>query len=240
LSRRRIGLPIAGAIATLAAVAIGVIWLGRPGPFFSTAGKQNGVNHIAETARDPVKNAALVKKESSWADASAGPIQHGDVRVQLTSVAVRNVRLKDVLGEDSVSPTKNLTIGVLIQNTSPTRKIDFLGWSGVAATGLTLAEMLATGEGSKENRADTPPAPAASLRDNFGKLYKRVSLDFGAQIPGQIRTATPVDPGGSLEDLLVFEPLIDNVEFLQLELPAAAFGDTGVLRLQIPKELIHH
>jgi hypothetical protein len=61
---------------------------------------------------------------------------------------------------------------------------------------------------------------------------------LGAQIPGQINAATSVYPGKQIEDLLVFEPPIDNVKFLRLELPAGAFDGTGSLYLQIPKSMI--
>ncbi len=83
-----------------------------------------------------------------------------------------------------------------------------------------------------------PGRYAASLTDNFGNPYKRLSLDPGSQVPGQISSATSIYPGKRLEDLLVFEPPIENLQFLRLELPAAAFGGTGTLRLQIPKTMI--
>jgi hypothetical protein len=146
-----------------------------------------------------------------------------------------------VLGEETVSPTKNLAIQVLIENTSTTRKIDFLGWSGAMPNTLTLKELLGGVVANKSNvtTLSAPERNAASLADNLGNPYKRISLDLGAQIPGQISMATSLYPGKRLdEDLLVFEPPIDKVQFLRLELPAAAFGDSGSLRLQIPKAMI--
>jgi hypothetical protein len=243
------GLPIAGSVVSLAAVVIGVFWVARPGPFLATTSGQNGPDQATSaTGNTPGPEANNVaprglseEKDAPWVDASNGPIQHGDVRVQLTSVTLRNVRIRDVLGEESVSPTKNLTFGLLIENTSITRRIDFLGWSGAAAQTLTLAELSAGAGGSKPGGTDTPSAPdrnAASLTDNLGRTYQRIGLYLGAQIPGQVRTPTALPPGKRLEDLLVFEPLLDKIEFLRLTLPAAAFGDTGVLRLHIPKAMI--
>src|SRR5205823_14476303 len=54
LPSRRLGLPVAGSIVTLAAVAAGEMWWGRPGPVLGTAGKQeelNPVTTLTETGR---------------------------------------------------------------------------------------------------------------------------------------------------------------------------------------------
>ena len=49
----------------------------------------------------------------------------------------------------------------------------------------------------------------------------------------------PRDAGeDALFALLVFEPPLENIEYLHLELPAAACGMTGTLYLQIPKGMI--
>jgi hypothetical protein len=249
LSVRRIGLPVAGSVVGLVVVVIGVMWLGRPGLFLGTAGKQNSLDQVTNASvaqPSPETNNAtppgrFEEKNATWIDASSGPVQHGDVRLQVASVTVRNVRIRDVLNEETVSPTKYLTITLQIDNTSTASRIDFLGWSGGMANRLTLAELSAGAGDSKVKGTDMSSARdanAASLKDNFGKLCEPISPGFGAQIPGQIRTATSVAPGKRLGDLLVFEPPMDEVQFLRLELPAAAFGETGVLRLQIPKGMI--
>lgn len=237
------------AVLMSATLAIGVLWRGWFGSVLKGTGpvaKQEGRNEIRAGPSQQQDNQAPLKpsepKEPSWADASKGPVQHGDVRVRVTGVAVRNVRIKDVLGEETVSPTKNLVIQVEIFNTSSTRKLDFLGWSGATANTLTLTDLLGSAGRSKTNAAEpqtTSERNAASLTDNFNNSYKRMSLDLGAQIPGQITTASSLYPGKQLEDLLVFEPPIDKIQYLRLELPAAAFGGTGSLRLQIPRAMIH-
>jgi hypothetical protein len=71
-------------------------------------------------------------------------------------------------------------------------------------------------------------------------VYPRLRLAPGVAIAGQVRSAVSLDPGKSLEDLLVFEPPLNEIRFLRLELPAAAFGDTGSLRFQIPMGMILH
>jgi hypothetical protein len=241
---RGIGFPIAGSAVSLVAVVFGLVWLGLLSPAKQTATQTSAPAAVAQNQEQssptPVKPAP--DKEASWIDASKDAVQHGDVLVQLGAVAVRNVRIKDVLGDETVSPTKNLTIQVLLDNTNSTRKIDFLGWSGATVNAIGLADLLGGNGRNKANSTESLPGPernAATLTDNFGNPYKRISLEPGAQIRGQISTATSVYPRKRIEDLLVFEPPVDKVQYLRLELPATAFGGTGSLRLQIPKGMIH-
>jgi len=188
---------------------IGVFWFG---PFCAVfqrvhpAAQQTDSDHAANTAEG---------KEAAWTDARKGPVEHGDVRVRLAGVTVRNIKMKDLLGEETVSATKYLTISIHLVNTNSTRKIDFLGWSA--------------GEGR-----------ATVLEDDSGKVYPRLCPAPGVEILGQVRAAVSVDLGKPLDDLLVFEPPMNEIHFLRLELPAAAFGDRGSVRFQIPKEMILH
>ncbi|HLJ94663.1 MAG TPA: hypothetical protein VKU02_15865 [Gemmataceae bacterium] len=242
---RGIVFPIAGSALSLGALVVAVFWLGllggmiRPNPAKDTVAA-TGVGQAPEqTTIAPAK--AAPEKEARWADASADAVQQNDVRVQLGAVVVRNIRIKDVLGDETVSPAKHLTIQVFIDNMNSTRKIDFLGWSGATVNAVGLADLLGGGR-AKGNTAEPLTASernAASLTDNFGNPYKRFTPEVGAQIPGQINGPTSVYPGKRTEDLLVFEPPVDKVQFLRLELPAGAFGGSGNLRLQIPKAMIH-
>lgn len=246
---RGIGFPIAGSAVSFVALVIGVFWLGLLGTAFQradTAAQQNAAKAIlaeADLEKNivvPIKSSA--EKEAPWTDASKGAIQHGDFRVQLGAVVVRNVRIKDVLGDETVSPTKNLTIQVFLDNMNATRKLDYQGWSGATANVVGLADLLGGAARNKGTTSESPSASestAASLTDNFGNSYKRLSLDLGAQVPGQITSATSVYPGKRIEDLLVFEPPIDKLQYLRLNLPATAFGGTGNVRLQIPKAMIY-
>ena len=79
---------------------------------------------------------------------------------------------------------------------------------------------------------------AAAVKDNFGNSYKRFTIGLGEEIPGQIVAETSIYPEKTVEDLLVFEPPLENIEYLHLELPAAACGMTGALRLEIPASMI--
>jgi len=72
--------------------------------------------------------------------------------------------------------------------------------------------------------------------DDFGNTYKRGRFVGGAPL-GQLTTES-IYPNKTIQDLLVFEPPIDTIEYLRLELPASAFGEKGTLRFEIPKEWI--
>jgi hypothetical protein len=241
---RGVLLPSAGSAVSLGALVVGIFcvyWFGFNG---SIAGPKSTEAAAIATEQEPKSVAPRhpsPHKAPTWVDASKRGVQQGDIRVEIGGVAVRNVKVKDVLGEESVSPTKTLTIQVVVSNTSPTRKIDFLGWSGAVANPVALSDLLGGGSGNKANAAEGVLAAgrnAAILTDDVNNSYKRITLELGGQILGQINTATSIYPGSQVEDLLVFEPPIENVQALHLELPAGAFGGTGSLYLKIPKAMI--
>jgi len=77
----------------------------------------------------------------------------------------------------------------------------------------------------------------ATLKDNFGNNYKRISFGFSTEIVGSIESDS-VYPGKKINDVLVFEMPVPTVEYLKLELPASNFGGVGMLRLKIPRSMI--
>jgi len=78
----------------------------------------------------------------------------------------------------------------------------------------------------------------ATLKDNFENSYKRINFGFSTQPVGGIERVESIYPDKVATDLLVFEIPLDTVEYLRLELPAKNFGGSGMLRIQIPKEMI--
>lgn len=120
------------------------------------------------------------------------------------------------LRDETESENKLLSITLSIKNVSQKKKIQYAGWSG---TDSFL------------------PENVALLRDDFDNAYKRVGFGFSTHIVGQISNES-IYPGKEVSDVLVFEPPIGTVASLRLELPAGAFGGTGRLRLEIPKDMI--
>jgi hypothetical protein len=241
-----IGFPIAGSACSLVAVAVAVVWLGwlRPAPAVPVSApvamqKAPEVPE-AEHSKKDIQIADSTAKAPRWLDASKGPIQFEDLRVKVGAVVVSTVKLTTILDGQVETPQKYLGIQIFVGNASRTKKLDYRGWSGAvkpadindALKGLSregggLGDLM--GVGGKY---------AATVTDNFGNKYKRFNPALGDEIPGQISTATSIYPETTIEDLLVFEPPLENIQYLHLELPAGACGMTGSLYLQIPKKMI--
>ena len=75
------------------------------------------------------------------------------------------------------------------------------------------------------------------LHDNQGRLYSLKSFPDEVEVAGQVTHAV-LPPSKKVEDVLVFEGRPTQVEFLRLELPASAFGSSGIVRMQIPGRMI--
>ncbi len=125
--------------------------------------------------------------------------------------------LTDPFDDDGRSKDALLMVNLELTNTSPTKKMEYSTWSG------------------KDISFDRD---YATLEDNFGNTYTRVGFGLGTHPVGAIPRRESIYPSKSVNDMLVFELPIDAIEYLQLELPAKNFGGTGMLRLQIPREMI--
>src|SRR5215467_9090082 len=105
-------------------------------------------------------------------------------------------------------------IGLRITNAGIARKLDYLSWGG-------------------NTRAQDKPV----LRDEQGRPYAEKAFAAGWTIKGHVASAS-IPPGKTLDDILVFEAPPTNVQSLRLELPAAAVGAEGQLRMEIPRRMI--
>jgi hypothetical protein len=141
------------------------------------------------------------------------PIRSGDVQVQITGVSVGKVPLKDVLREGQ-SKDALLMVKLELLNQSATRKLEYRGWAG---RDFALGRDYAT------------------VKDNFGNGYKRISFGFSSQPVGAVERTESIYPNKSVTDVLVFEPPLDTATHLDLELPAKNFGGEGMLRFRVPK-----
>jgi hypothetical protein len=202
---------------------------------------QQLTNEPKDLPASPDQSALPPAKEAEWVDVSKGPAQLGDVRVTIGWIVLGNVKIKnDVLGEERVSDKKYLCIQIFVQNLSEERKLDYRGWSGVEAAGPNLADLLG---GAKDVNGLTQTlagaaAYAATLTDENRNVYKRMKLDLGSYVVGQVVSEKSIYPKQRVEDLLVFEPPVEKAQFLRLELPAASYHRSGSIRLQIPSDSI--
>ncbi len=155
--------------------------------------------------------------EDDWVDAAANALRREDVRVQVVSVQVGRVELKNRSGNGTLSPDKHLAIrlrvsydGVLSQQTP------YEPWADL------------TGSPSKH---------APTLTDNTGRTYTQKTFDAGWKVVGRA-DVDALNPGHQVKEVLVFPVPPKNVEYLGLELPASAFGRAGAFRFRIPRGMI--
>ncbi len=160
-------------------------------------------------------SAASSKADEEWAPADK-PVKQGDVQIQAVSVRVGKVRVRDrIRQETATSKEPLLSVALKATNLSTTKKIDYHTWAG---------------------REFSLSNDKAKLTDNFGNRYKTVTFGFDPPV-GRTESAS-VYPGKPVEDVLVFEAPLNNVEYLNLELPAENVGGEGMFRLRIPASMI--
>ena len=165
----------------------------------------SGSNTIAPTkggtsvpASNPISSPPPPPKvEPEWADAGK-PVTLGDIRVQVTKVAVGKVPLKGIGDDESKSEDDLLMVKVNIVNTNPTKKVDYRSWSG---------------ENISFDR------DYATLKDNFDNSYRRIGFGFSSHPVGAVKGSESIYPNKVVTDVLVFEAPLDTVQFLKLELP---------------------
>ncbi|HUT12317.1 MAG TPA: DUF4339 domain-containing protein [Thermoguttaceae bacterium] len=173
---------------------------------------EKGRTEPKQPGKSETPPAAEPDESKTWRDASQESILRGDVRVKILSAKVGVPLFIGNSGNPArpKDPKPYLLIQVQLRNTHPNKKLDYTSWS--------------------VSRTDLEP------EDDFGNTYKPKRFAGGAPM-GQL-TAESIYPDATIEDLLVFEPPIDKIKYLRLELPAEAFGESGTLRFEIPKPWI--
>jgi hypothetical protein len=176
-----------------------------------------------------IKIAARAASNSNWHFASStvakkdGPIDpeawegvgesDSSDRVRVTAKSATGVQISVPTARSEFTrkaPKVFLKIVLKIENLSPSETLEYTGWSA--------------GLGGKTQ--------TATLMDDTGAEHPQ--LDSGEPIAGQLGN-TSIQPGGSIEDVLVFDNPKTYVKYLKLALPAQAVGGTGILRIKIPQ-----
>jgi hypothetical protein len=189
------------------------------------SGQQNAVNSEtkASDADDKERSAAqknqaapTSKTSEEWVIAPT-PAKLGDVIVKVRTLEIDRVPLKGIGGEgESKEPLLMVTLE--ITNTNANRKIDYKTWAG---------------------RSVSFERDFATLEDNNGNSYKRISFGFSEQPIGRYESES-IYPEKVLGDILVFETPIKTADHLDLELPAKNVGEKGSFRIRIPANLIEN
>lgn len=151
-----------------------------------------------------------------WAPPTA-IVKIGGVQVRLVETAIGKISLEDIVRKDAKSKDALLAIKLEITNTSTTKKITYRTWQG----------------------ADFSfDRDFATLHDNYGNSYKRITFGFGSTPVGALGKSESLYPNKAVSDLLVYEIPLDTALFLDLELPAKNFGEEGTVRYRIPLDSI--
>jgi len=162
------------------------------------------------------RNNQTMANETEWASAQ-NAVRQGDMQIQVVHVLTGKIPLRSNFdGTAEESDNDLLTIHIELKNISSTKKIGYQTWQG---KDLSFTRDYAT------------------LQDNFGNGYKRVTFGFSTTLVGQ----TDVDsiyPGQKISDIIVFELPVGTIKYLNLELPASNFGGEGMIRLRIPVAMI--
>lgn len=166
-------------------------------------------------ARELAERAEAASDPTAWLPANQ-PARLGEVQIRIVSASVGRIRMKGTLSDGFESNDEYLKLVVEVTNQSRSRKRDFATWMG---------------------RDFSISQDYAVVRDNHGNVYKRMDFGFSTRPEGQIDRES-LYPGKSIQDVLVFEPLIRDIEYVRLELPAENFGGEGMIRFEIPANMI--
>lgn len=179
-----IGFPIAGTAISIMALLIGFavnyavlsgpIEQAREAAHRSKERLKNGVDVADAAPREDHQDQRGNDKPADPWEAARMVAEDDSIRVEVESVTVGKVKLKDFSGEAN-SKDELLQIKVRITNTSDTKKLNYQTWSGRFVD-------------------------SGSLRDDLDNSYKRISFGLGDTVVGQLR-AESIYPSKSIVDL---------------------------------------
>jgi hypothetical protein len=158
------------------------------------------------------KSAGASPAENQWVDASKfRPSRSGNTSVLIGPISSGSLIGTDLLsGMPYLSSGRFMQIYIHIKNENLNRKVDYKSWQ-------------------------TQVGSAGQLLDNFGNAYRLVDYPTSIRPAAMERAAGPsIYPGKETTDLLLFEPPVENAEYLRLELPGENVGEPGSFRFQIP------
>jgi hypothetical protein len=81
------------------------------------------------------------------------------------------------------------------------------------------------------------PRPSPNVTDNTGRTYRQPPIDLSAEA-GMLSQKPSAFPLGITDEVYVFEAPGLAVDWLRLEMPAAAWGGRGAVRFSIPREML--
>ena len=148
-----------------------------------------------------------------WSMAAEEVAALGPLRVRVLSAAVERPHVVRRTGRIAFPNEEYLVVTLELENTDATRKVDYVGWGG----------------GIYGNRGTL-------LVDDSGEPYP-VKLFAGGVVEGQQHNIS-LYAGQPIRDVLVFQRPPDTTKYLRLSLPGEAVDIEGVVRFEIPGDMI--
>jgi hypothetical protein len=175
--------------------------------------------------------AAQPVPEGHWVAAELYDVDHGVVRLRIVSAGVHDVPAtrKGRRGD------KEYVVAVLLSHAGTKDAIPFSGWHSAAATNVLAPG--APGAAGHNNAANNNAGNQASSSGGAPRLFDASgkSLAFRPRLDAAVAPARSIVPFRPVQETLTFEAPAANSEYVRLELPASAFGASGVVRFQIPR-----
>ena len=204
----RTSLSALGLVACLLGLLVGAWSIRAWVPAWKVAGKKEDKEQQVVRVRGPE-----AAPRSGWPNAMREAVQKDGVRVRVVRASTQAVPIEDRAGGRRWAE-RGLMLHVRVSNMASDRVVRFAGW------GLTGTQ-----------------AETITVVDDQGRPYSARTFEPGWAVlgrPGSVVLAW----GKWVDDVLVFAPPSPDVAFLRLTLPASAFGGTGRLRVEIPREML--
>ncbi len=162
-----------------------------------------------------------VTKEIHWINADTKSARLSLVKVKITAVDILPVRARDANAQIQTSGDTNfLHVFVTLTNEN-IRDVDYTSWYG--------NEFQVAGKDA-----------VAMLTDSEGTTYQMMVFDDVTDIKGHTPRST-MAPSNTIKDMILFELPedfdVDKIDYWRLTLPGAAFGHTGKLYFEIPRDM---
>ena len=135
----------------------------------------------------------------------------GDIKVEIVSVGIKPCAFEDMFGDRNTTKESFLLINLRITNTSTTTKANYDTWRG---------------------KLISANKDFASVTDDFGNIYKRISMDTTTPINSVARNSS-IYPGKSVNDTLVFEAPIESANTLTIDMPGDNIGQVQPIKFTL-------
>lgn len=212
--------PVIGVVVSLPALIWGIMQLSNvaraPAPLTKAEREKKVAVPLASKPHLNPTQVATPAPEGSWVDASIQAVKQGDLLVRVSRATIGKPPVEGTTKKKAPAD-RCLVVELKLQNAGVTSKIDYNSW----------------GDAGREH--------SAILQDQKGRDYRLRSFAPDWYVKGRVSDAT-LFPGKTIDDVLVFEapPPKLEITYFRLELPAAAYGGTGKLQIQIPNRFISY